>query len=53
MSQGRSEKSKKKKLGRQMRGTQRNVYVSVCVSGGKIREAISDCPSMSQSLCPL
>lgn len=30
MSQGRSEKSKKKKLGRQMRGTQRNVYVSVC-----------------------
>lgn len=30
MSQGRSEKSKKKKLERQMRGTQRNVYVSVC-----------------------
>ncbi len=31
------------------------VCVRVCVrlSGGKIREAISDCPSMSQCLCPL
>lgn len=33
----------------------RGMCVRVCVrpSGGKIREAISDCPSMSQRLCPL
>ena len=46
MSQSRSEKTRK-------RERERDGGVCVRLSGGKIREAISDCPSMSQRSCPL
>lgn len=55
MSQSRAEKTREKEGDGGVRAAQRNVCVRVCVrpSGGEIREAISDCPSMSQRLCPL